>query len=881
MILFRRLLSIVRLFVKPTSTERELDDELRLFVEMSAAARERDEGLAPEEARRQAMLELGGIEQVKERVRTERHGAWLDETARDIRYAFRMFARNRGFTAVILMTLALGIGANTAIFGLVDALMLRLLPVRDPQQLVRVSFEAPGPELPLSYRIARALADRRDIFEAAGGFSVMDVQVGAPGDATRLTAAFVTGDYFETLGLDPSAGRLLTRVDDEPGAPLVGVVSNSYWRHQLEGSPSVVGRNLTVNGRSVTIVGATPRGFTGTSVGSSVDLTLAAAAVAQVSPKDASLLGPGNFWLRVLARPAAGLSPSTAAARLNAVWPHIAEPLLAPHWPASRRKEFATFRFRLTPGGTGWTYLREVYQKPLLVLTAAVGVLLLIACANVASLLLARAAHRHAEIAVRLAIGASRGRIVRQLLIESLVLSLAGATLGMALAWASGRSLVGLIATGPMPVTFDLTPNWHVLTFTAIVAIVTGVLFGMAPAVQTTASGPLREGTRISRSRSRLLRSLVSVQVALSLVLLAGAGLFVRTLQNLERLDPGFRTEGVLVADLESRKPSDMQPLIAGVRRLPGVLSASLSTHTPLSGSFWSDPAVPAGQPVPERDNALFVGALPGFFSTIGIRLLSGRDFTERDATGSPAVAIVNEVYAQRHFGSQNPVGRHLSASVSGHRQDLEIIGVAANTNGAGLRVAPPPTIYVAYAQLIGEAPTTLVVRARGGLGALASDIQRTVRSRPGDAPIEVRALSQQVGATLVQERLVATLAGGFALLALALAAVGLYGSLAYTVAQRRKEIGIRLALGAQRTTVVRAVFKDAARLTFIGIAIGLPAAWAASRAVQAMLFGITAADPFTIAVTLLVLIAAAHLAAWLPARSAARMDPLVALRSE
>jgi predicted permease len=385
----------------------------------------------------------------------------------------------------------------------------------------------------------------------------------------------------------------------------------------------------------------------------------------------------------------------------------------------------------------------------------------------------------------------------------------------------------------------------------------------------------------MSRARSRLLPSLVSAQVALSLVLLAGAGLFVRTLHNLQNLDPGFSAEGVLLVDLEGRRTAVPRKLLEDVQRLPGVVSASLSTHTPLSGSVWSEPAVPAGQPIPERDNAYFIGAGSRFFATMQIQLLSGREFTDRDSADGPAVAVVNEVFAQRYLANQNPVGQRLWASVRGQRRDLEIVGVVKNTNAAGLRAAPPPTVYVAYAQLTGDVPTTLAVRATGPLGRVSSAIRQALQSKLPGAPIEVRPLSAQVEATIVQERMMATLAGGFGLLALTLACVGLYGLLAYSVAQRTREIGIRMALGAQGTRVVALVLEGGARLVLIGIALGLPAAWAAARWVESMLFGLTPTDPAAIGGAIVLLTAAAQLAAYLPARRASRLDPLAALRHE
>jgi predicted permease len=887
MTLFNRGLSVLRWVLYRTRAEQHLSDEINSFVDMCAADKIRD-GVPAAEARRQAIVELGGIEQAKERVRTYRHGAWLDEIGRDVRYAFRLFVKNPAFSVIVVITLALGIGANTAIFSLIDALMLRWLPVPHPEQLVQVRLQAPGDPGPggdsFSYVIARALADRREIFTDLAGFSSFSVEVGSSGSITRVPAALVTGGFYRTLGLSPVVGRLLTREDDEPGAPLVAVISYGYWQRQLAASPEAVGRTVSINNHPVTIVGVSPRGFVGATVGLVADITMTVAALPQLAPAAAPLLGPGNFWLRILGRPVAGMSTEQASARLNAAWLQLSESVIASHWPASRRKAMAESRFQLTAGGTGWSYLRELYKKPLIVLMAIVGLVLLIACANVASLLLARSSAQQREIAVRLAIGAARGRIVRQFLIESTVLSLIGAAFGVGLAWVSSRLLVGLISNGPASIEFDLSPNWHILGFTIAVSVATALLFGVAPAIHATRSHPsrvLRADSKVIGSRSRLLPALVSAQVALALVLLAGAALFVRTLANLQTLDRGFETEGVLLADLEGRRTPVPPDLLDDVKKIPHVLSASLSTHTPLSGSVWSEPAVPAGQPVPEKDNAFFVGAGPGFFKTMQIPLRSGRAFTDRDRADGPAVAIVNETYASRFLANRNPVGERLSASVRGQRRELEIVGLAGNTSAAGLRRPSPPTVYVAYAQLTGDFPTTLTVRASGQIGQVSAAMQQALESKFPGTPIDIRSLSTQVAATLSQERLMATLAGAFGMLALTLACVGLYGLLAYSVAQRTKEIGLRMALGAQRTRVVAAVLKHGTMLVSIGIALGLPAVWAASRWVDSMLFGVTTTDPAATIAAILVLTAAAQLAAYLPARRASRVDPLVALKQE
>src|SRR6266545_2376730 len=884
------MLHKLRSFWRAATGRRAFEDamreEMRFHLESRAADLVR-RGLPPAEAARRARLEFGPIEKHKDAARESLGLRLVDETAGDARYALRTFVRNKGFTATVVLTLALGIGANTAIFSLIDALMLRWLPVSNPQELLQLTLQAPGDKSAgesFSYAIVRALDEHTEMFAGVAGFSASAFAVGAPGSMSRVPGAIVTGRYYQTLGVNPAAGRLLGRDDDQPGAPAAAVLSYGYWERQFARNPQAIGQTLVMNGVPVTIAGVSAPGFVGADVGQVADITIAAAALPTVIPSAAPLLGKGNFWLGVLARPTPGASLAETTSRLAAVWRHTADTVIAPHWPPARRKAMADAIFVLVPGGTGRTYLREMYVKPLQVLMAAVALVLLIACANIASLLLARASVRQREIAVRLAIGAGRGRIIRQLLLESTLLSLTGAACGIGLAWISGRFVLDMISTGPARVVFDLTPNWHVLAFTSAVAVLTGVLLGIAPALQSTAPGPapaLKDDARTNTGRSRLLPSLIAVQVALSLVLLIGAGLFARTLQNLRNLNPGFNPEGVLLVELDGRGPALSAALLDEIRRVPGVAAASVSTHTPLSGALWSEPAVPAGQPLPERDTALFVGAGPRFFDTMQIRLLSGRELTERDAADSPAVAVVNERFAQRYFPNQNPVGQHLSTKINSTRRDLEIVGLANNTNAASLRAAPPATVYVSYAQLTGDISTTLEVRSAGAFARVASAIRQQLQPAFPNAPIEVRPLSAQVQATMVQERMMATLAGGFGVLALILASVGVYGLLAYSVARRTREIGIRMALGAERRGVIALVLRSARWPLTAGVVIGLPVAWASSRGIQSLLFGLKPTDPVAIGTATLVLVAVAHLAAYLPARRAARVDPLVALKCE
>jgi putative ABC transport system permease protein len=696
--------------------------------------------------------ELGNITRTAEEARAVWGWTHIEQCCRDLQYALRTMRHSPGFTAAAVLSLALGIGANTAIFSLVDALMLRWLPVRNPQQLIQLSIQSPGAKAAFdsfSYPIVQSLAEQREIFASLAGFSGWNFDVGPAGSITRVPGAIVAGAYYETLELTPVIGRLLTQQDDQPGAPLVAVISYGYWERQFVRNPEIIGQTLRMNDVPVTIVGVSPPGFVGANVGSVAEITMPAAALPRVNPEAAPLLGAGNFWLRVLARPKPDVSIPEAKARLTALWPQISERVIRPDWPATRKKSLAAAAFQFSAGGTGWTYLRTMYRKPLVVLMAVVIVVLLIACANVANLLLARATVRQAEIAIRLAIGASRGRVIRQLLTESVLLSLTGAVFGLALAWLSSRFLINTISTGPTRIAFDLTPNWHILAFTSAVSIATGILFGLAPAFQMTAPSPaLKKDTRMSRSPSRLLSSLVSAQIALSLLLLIGAGLFVRTLQNLGSVDLGFNSDDVFLVNLEGRRTALPTELLSDVERVRGVVSASVSTHTPLNGSTWSEPAVPKGQPLPENDNAFFIGAGPRFFETMQTPLLAGRPFNERDSRNSSRVAIINQAYAQRYFPNQNPVGRRLSAVVRGQRSELEIVGLVKNTKLAGFRKPPPPAVYVPYVQLTGDFPTTVEIRATGALGQIAAEIRNALQPRLPNIPVEVRALSAQVGSS-------------------------------------------------------------------------------------------------------------------------------------
>ncbi len=872
--------------------EHDLERELRSHLDLEVEERLHD-GLSPRDARYAAQRALGNTALIQENTRAMWTWASLDPLTKDLRYAFRTIRNNAAFSTAAILSLALGIGANTAIFSLIDALLLRSLPVRNPAELVQLFLVEQGHlGNSFGYPSIGALASLTDTFAGVGGFTSASFNVTSPEGTERVSGAWVTGGFYPALGLEPFAGRLLTPDDDRPGAPPAAVLSYSYWENRFARDFGVVGRSFELEGKPVAIVGISPRGFDGANVGDRANVTLALAALPQLFPERFQQLESGSQWLRVLARPRPGVSIAKAKARLAVAWPSMASIATTPRMNARRRQVILNSTIDLDSGATGFSYLRDQFRRPLLILMAVTGLVLLIACANFANLLLARGAARSKEIALRFAIGAGRGRIVRQLLTESLTLSSMGAAMGIGLAAIGSRVLVTLIP-GSRPVVLDLHPDARVLLFSTAIALATGLLFGLVPALRATAIGPgvaLKADAGITpRTRSRLLPALVVCQVALSLMLLIGAGLFVRTLENLESVDPGFRSEGVLLVSVDPRRAGYKdaqlatldQELLHQFERLPGVLSASLSSNTPLSGGVWSEPVSINGQP-PTKESAHVNLITPRYFETMGTPLVLGRNFDEGDRAGAPGVAIVNEAFARR-FLEGPPLGQRVSIP-NPRFGAFEIAGVVKDSLAQSLREPAPPCVYLPafqYPEMIGAASFEL--RAEGSLARTSDLVRDQLRARFQAMPAEVRVepLSAQVGRTLAQERMLAALGACFGVLALVLAAVGLYGLLAYTVARSTSEIGIRMALGAQRSEVLSLIFGGSLRLLAFGVALGIPAAWAASRLISSMLYGMSVTDLLTNLGATLLLATAALPAALLPALRASRVDPTVALRYE
>jgi predicted permease len=825
-----------------------------------------------------------------------------DEMFQDLRYGVRMLLASKMFTLVAVLSLALGIGANTAIFSLLDAVLLKTLPVKQPEQLVLVGAAPPDQPLrgvPFSYPVFRELRDKNAVFSGMFAWSGLPMSMSGGGQTERVLGELVSGHFFAVLGVNPHLGRVFTEADDQsPGAHPVAVISYNFWQRRFGADPGIIGQTISLNGYPFTVVGVTAQGFHGIQVGVAPDVRVPLMMNNQVRPGGSPVFeNRRNGWLAVMARLKHGLSLEQAQAGADTVFQIIREPDVRRNTGDTADDRFGrSIRLRLESAKNGVaSNLTRQFGQPLRVLMYLVGVVLLIACLNVANLLLARATTRQKEIAVRLALGAGRFRLVRQLLTEGFLLAALGGALGLVFArWGTGL-LLSFLPQGRIPLVLEIKPDLRVLGFTLGVTLLTGLLFGLAPALQATRPNlipALKNETVVvagGRRRWELRRLLVILQVALSLVLLVGAGLFVRSLRNLQTVDDGYHTDQVVTMALDPAQSgykaeqlrSFYDQLSERVAALPGVKTATYTYYVPMSGGFSRyGIEVPGYQPRPGEDMGVLqnqVGAQ--FFATFGIPLLAGREFNAQDTPESPKVVIVNESLARRFFGAESPLGRRITLE---NYKDLEIIGVVADAKYRTLKEALPQTAYLPFSQYSTLRERTLSVRAAGRASALVAALRREVRGLDPQLPVfNIKTFAEQINESVSRERLVALLSSFFGLFALLLAALGLYGVMAYAVVRRTREIGIRMALGAQVGNVLWLVLRETLLLIFIGIAIGLPVALAASRLTEGLLFGLTANDPLTLALAVLVLIAIAALAGYLPARRAARVDPLVALRYE
>jgi predicted permease len=888
---------LVELDLDPVIVE-ELAQHLDDFYQEALAS-----GATPEEAECLTRAELSGSDALRQArswiepttLGANRRSNMIADLWQDLRYGLRQLRLHPGFTAVATLTLALGVGANTAIFSLMDSVLLKLLPVNDPEQLVAVGHVNNTGEQRrgFSYPAYKDLQERNQALSGLIAYSGAKINLSEGGQTERVDGQLVSGNYFSLLGVQPIIGRAFTEADNlTPGAHPVAILSYGFWSRRFADDPSVVGKTVRLNSIPYTVIGVAPAGFYGVEIGVAPAVWVPMMMQPQATGMENRLEWRNNFWVSLMARlkPGVGREQAQAATELTVKQLNTEAPGLS----SGLRSHLLNQRIELLPASKGLSALRSQFEKPLLILMGMVGLVLLIACANVANLLLARAAARQQEIAVRLAIGASRFRLARQLLAESLLLSIFGGALGLAAAFWTTDWLVALAAGSHF--TLELQPDLRVLGFNFGLAVLTGILFGLAPAFQATRpnlTAALKQESLAAPGlggRFELRKLLVVAQAALSVLLLIGAGLFVRTLQNLKDVDLGMHADKVLMAAMNPRLngytteqcQSFYSQLLDRVKVLPGVVAASM-TDMPLLDGAWIDGVSIKGRPArPGEDMSVAAKNVePGFFDVMGVPLLAGRDFTAGDGPGAPKVAIVNETFVRNFWGNENPLGRRI---VFGGKDSVrEIIGVIKDTKYRDVKAPAPRTVYVPFGQTeIRVAERTLHVRTAGEPQTVIAAIRREVQALDQDLPLyNIRTFTDVVAGSMSQERALATLASVFGALALALASIGLYGVLAYDITRRRREIGVRIALGAQSRDVLTLIVGRGLRMTAIGVAIGLAAAYGLTRLLKGLLYGVSATDPLTFAAIPLLLIVVALLAGIIPARRAARIDPMAALRAE
>jgi predicted permease len=886
------------------NVEAEVDEELRFHFEKQVS-KFMESGLAPEEAKRLARLQFGGMEQLKEEHRDARGVTFIETLLQDIRFGLRILGRTPVITSVAILSLALGIGANTAIFSLINTVMLRMLPVQKPQELVqlgRLNPKRPGEPTPsFTNPLWEQIRDHQDVFSGVFAWSDTRFDLSSGGAVQYANGLFVSGDYFRTLGVHPAAGRLITTEEDQRGCQGLAILSYGFWQEHFSGAQSAIGSAISLDHHTFQIAGVSAPGFYGVNIGQKFDVAIPVCAAAIFDGKQSRMDQRSWWWLNIIGRMKPGLSPQQLNARLSVLSPEIFSGALPQDWDAEGQKSFLHMMLATNPAATGTSYLRKQFGEPLNILMAVVWLVLLIACANIASLMLARAAARNKEIAVRKALGASRGRLIRQLLTECILLSSVGAVLGILFARWGNALLVRYISTGRNQVFLDLSLDARVLGFTALVAILTGTLFGVLPAIRSTrvSLSSAMKGSQAEESDRRVRfrpgKWIMAMQVALSLVLLVTAGLFLRSFVKLVTLDIGFdRTNVLLVqANLKTanvppeRHAVVFEDLENRLRSLPGAVSVSRSVMTPISDFEWNEVVQVDSPNAPTGDNALvyFNYISSSYFQTMRSPTLAGRGFTDSDTITAPRVAIVNQTLARKFFAGLNPVGKYLRHDPMKPGQASPaflIVGIVKDAKYESLREDTYATAFFPIAQIPEHAEEqTFEIRSQPEPAVLIPAIQETVASVNKEIPLEFRTLAKQVDDSLVQERLLATLSGFFGGLALFLAMIGLYGALSYLVTLRRVEFGIRMALGALPGSILSLVMRDVAAVLIGGLAGGAALSFIAVRLLQKMLFGLNAHDPSTAVAAIVVLSAVALLAGYLPARRAIRVDPMVALRYE
>jgi putative ABC transport system permease protein len=887
--------------VRKHQLERQADEELRGHLERLVSDH-MAAGMSEGEARREARLEFGGLEQMKEACRDAGGLGWIDDVTQDVRYSVRTLRATPIVTAVAVLSLALGIGANTAIFSLINSLELRALPVKDPTRLALITDGATGNRF-WSYAVWDQVRQRPQLFNGAVAWSFTRFNLASGGETQFVDGLWASGSFFDTLGVLALLGRNFSDADDRRGARPVTVISYSFWQRRFGGAGDAIGRTLALDNVPFTIIGVTPQDFFGADVGRTFDVVVPIGDEPLVRGRETWLDRRIFSWLTIMARLKPGQMLDAATSGLRGAQSQIREATLPENLPQQALHRYLREGFTLLPAA-GNSRLRRQYERPLLTVMVVVALVLLIACANIANVLLTRAIARRHELSMRLALGASRWRLVRQLLTESAVLAGTGAAFGLLIASWGSRLLVRQLSTQTNTVFLDLSIDWRVLAFAIGVTVGTALLFGTIPALRASGVAPMNALKAHGRgtagdARVALASGLVVAQLALSVVLVVAAGLLVRTLVSLETRDLGFQPDRVLLVDVDAQHatedPVQRIPLYERtrevVRALPGVAEAAVSLTTPLSGlALGNRIEVSAGTPLPEAQRVTSENVVsPGWFRTFGTPIITGRDFTEHDGRDTPPVAIVNQAFARRFLNGASPLGHTVKIVLPPTLgPPAEIVGLAADAVYGSLRDPVPPTMYRPLAQQYEGSPAftlpnaSLSVRSNSGSPLrLIRSVSTAINAVHSGLALTFLPLADQVNASLIPERVVAILSGFFGALALLLAGLGLYGITAYAVSRRRTDIGIRMALGAERATVVRLVLSRVSVLVGLGVTVGAGLSWWASQFVASLLYGVEARDPLMLVGVAGILAAVGAFAGWLPAWRASRIDPAVVLRCE
>lgn len=858
-------------------------------------------------------------EMVRPKVWTAGWQSHAEALRKDVRYGFRQMLRSPGLSLVAILSLALGIGANTAIFTVIDDLLLKRLPVHDPQMLVSfgdgsdsgiIASSSPGPYDIVPYDFYRGIVGKRDELEGICAFASFPTMVsvrtgsGAGGPAAQAISHLVSGTFFSVLGAQPLIGRVFTPDDSVvEGSSAVAVISYRYWHENLSSDPGVVGRPITINGTSFLVVGVMPASFYGVTLNEqSPDLWLPITMQPQVMMQPSLLKPDGLFWVHIMARREATVSVAQAQSWVTVEFQRFLTQREGTQISALRQKQISGTFIPLLPGGSGLSDMRLAYQTPLMVLMVMVGVVLLMACANLANLLLVKAASREREFRARLALGSSRIRILWQVLIEALVLALIGGGLGLGLAFWSTRVIIHFVDGGAARTALSATPDFRVLLFTFATCIVTAILFGIAPAMRssrTDLSGALNASARTAsgaaaRSNRLLPRALIVTQIALSLVLLSVAGLLLRTLQNLRGRDVGMNRSNVLLVHTNPKfagyQPEQLNALydriLDRVDGLPGVRSASLAGTPPLHHGTWGSPIDIDGRPTPPNEDisTLLNRASTGYFETLGIPLLRGRTIQTIDNADAPKSAVVNKTFADRYFPDGDAIGHTFTIADPAAPGVWHIVGIVRDSQHESPAEKPQPFAYLAVTQLTGgdQYAYWLQVRSAGDPAKITGEIRAALAEIDPNLPVlKTQTINEQFDDLIDQQTFVSKLAGFFALLALTLACIGLYGVMTYSVVRRTNELGVRMALGASRPMLLWMVLKESIAMLVFGILLGIPVSLAASRAIRAGLFGVDPTDPLTLIMAVLMISGCLFAGSYIPARRAAKIDPMTALRYE